>query len=325
MKLSIVVLLTCLSGALIQGCGGRDEQLELSGSVEVTRLRMSFSVAGTLESVRVDEGASVAAGDTLAVLDTIALSLEVGIRTAELAAGQAVLDGLEAGSRPQEIGRAAAGVEQAQAVMEQAQQNYDRIAVLFDADAVSRQEWESAGTALAVAEAGLVSAGQSYSLAAEGFRDTELQAALARVQASEAVLALAVDRLDDAVMTCPVDATVLSITAEPGEHVAAGVTTMTLGLLDTVEVIGWVTEPSLALIRPGQEAWVTCDGFPDTRFQGVLSRISDEAEFTPSTVETREERVSLVYRVTLEVPNPDGILKAGMPVDVSIPVEDPQR
>jgi HlyD family secretion protein len=73
----------------------------------------------------------------------------------------------------------------------------------------------------------------------------------------------------------------------------------------------------------GQEAFVTCDGLGEEALTARLATVSDEAEFTPSTVETREERVSLVYRLTFRVANPDGILKAGMPVEISIPVENP--
>lgn len=326
MKLSNPFLfLPCLLFVLPTGCGGRGDHLEIPGSVEVTRLRLSFGVGGTLETVNVEEGERVVAGETLAMLDTIPLHLEVNMRAAELAALQATLEGLENGLRPQEIGQALAGRNRADAVLELAQQDYDRVTALLEADAVSRQDWESVRTALLVAEAGFASANQSYSLASEGFRDTEVQAAGARVQASEAALALALERFGNATMISPSNATVLSINSEPGENLASGGIAMTLGLLDTVEVIAWITEPSLALIRPGQAASVVCDGYPDTPMPAVLFSVSDEAEFTPSTVETREERVSLVYRVSLEVPNPDGILKAGMPVDVSIPLEIPAR
>lgn len=305
------------------GCGGDTGDLELSGSVEVTRIRLAFGVSGTVESVWAEEGGRVAAGDTLAVLDTVQLALEADVRASELDALRAVLSGLEGGLRPQEVGQAYASRESAEAAVDLARSEYARMDALYEADAVSMREWESAHTALLLAEAALAEAEQGYSLASEGYRTSDISAAEARVQAAEAAHALALERLEDAVLVSPCDATVLTVAVEPGEMAAAGGTSMILGLMDTVDVVAWAPEPYLASLRLGQEASVTCDGLGETALTARLATISDEAEFTPSTVETREERVSLVYRLTFRVANPEGILKAGMPVDITIPVGEP--
>ena len=315
---SIAVLI-----AAAAGCGGAGGDLEMSGSVEVTRVRLAFGVTGTVESVRVEEGDRVAIGDTLAVQDTVQLALEADMRASELEALRAVQTGLEGGLRPQEVGQAYASRESAEAAVDLARSEYARIDALYEADAVSLREWEGARTALLVAEASLSAANQGYSLASEGYRESDIEAARARVQAAEAAHALALERLEDAVLVSPRDATVLTVAVEPGEMVAAGGTAAILGVMDTVEVVAWAPEPYLASLRLGREAFVTCDGMSGAPLPARLATVSDEAEFTPSTVETREERVSLVYRLTFDVPNPDGILKAGMPVDITIPREEP--
>ncbi|NLH78972.1 MAG: HlyD family efflux transporter periplasmic adaptor subunit [Acidobacteria bacterium] len=315
---SLVVLL-----ASAAGCRSGDGDLELSGSVEVTRIRLGFGVSGTVEAVRAEEGGRVAAGDTLAVLDTVQLALEAEMRASELDALRAVQEGLEGGLRPQEVGQALAARESATAAVELARSEFARIDALYEADAVSMQNWENAHTALLLAEAALSGANQGYSLASDGYRDADIEAAAARVQAAEAAHALALERLEDAVLISPCDATVLTVAVEPGEMVAAGGTAAILGLMDTVDVVAWVQEPYLASLRLGQEALVTCDGPGAGALPARLATVSDEAEFTPSTVETREERVSLVYRLTFRVANSDGILKAGMPVDITIPLEEP--
>jgi HlyD family secretion protein len=317
------LLISSLLLALLPGCGGRGGDIELPGSVEVTRIRLAFGVSGTVESVWAEEGGRVATGDTLAVLDTVQLALEVDVRASELEALRAVQAGLEGGLRPQEVGQAYASRESAEAAVDLARSGDVGMDALYEADAVSMQEWENAHTALLLAEAALAAAEQGYSLASEGYRTSDIEAAEARVQAAEAAHALALERLADAVLVSPCDATVLTVAVEPGEMAAAGGTSIILGLMDTVDVVAWAPEPYLASLRLGQEAFVTCDGLGGGALPARLATISDEAEFTPSTVETREERVSLVYRLTFRVGNPEGILKAGMPVDITIPVEEP--
>ncbi|MDM7993615.1 MAG: biotin/lipoyl-binding protein [Candidatus Fermentibacter sp.] len=308
--------------AAAASCGRGAGDLELPGSVEVTSIRLAFGVSGTVESVLAEEGGRVAAGDTLAVLDPVRLALEADMRAAELEALRAVQAGLEGGLRPQEVGQAYASRESAEAAVDLARSEYARIDALYEADAVSMREWENAHTALLLAEAALAAADQGYSLASEGYRTSDIEAAAARVEAAEAAHALALERLADAVLVSPRNASVLTVAVEPGEMAAAGGTSIILGLMDTVDVVAWAPEPDMASLRLGQEAFVSCDGLGEGALMAHLATISDEAEFTPSTVETREERVSLVYRLTFRVANPEGILKAGMPVDISIPLEE---
>jgi HlyD family secretion protein len=113
---------------------------------------------------------------------------------------------------------------------------------------------------------------------------------------------------------------VLSKNVEPGDYVAAGTPIVTVGELDDVWLRGYVEETDLGRVKVGQAAVVTTDSFPGKRYEGRVSFISQQAEFTPKTVQTRKERVKLVYRVKVDVPNPDRELLPGMPADASIKV-----
>ena len=117
----------------------------------------------------------------------------------------------------------------------------------------------------------------------------------------------------------PVSGTVVSLAVHPGEVAAAGATLMMLADLSHLTLTVYVPQTQLGQVYLGQPATITVDSFPGRVFAGSVSHIADTAEFTPRNVATKEERVNLVFAVTLEVPNPDGALKPGMPADLVLP------
>ncbi len=137
----------------------------------------------------------------------------------------------------------------------------------------------------------------------------------AQVVQAEAALELAETQLGYTRISAPVSGTVLRRDVELGETVLPGSALLTLADLSTMEVKVYIPGPMLGRIRLGQPVDLVTDSYPDRRFRGSVATIADQAEFTPKNVQTRDERVRLVYRVKVRVPNPDGILKTGMPVD----------
>jgi len=123
-------------------------------------------------------------------------------------------------------------------------------------------------------------------------------------------------------MTSPVKGIVTHKLVEAGELVTPGTAIVTISELDLVKLTIYVTEKELGKVRLGQSAEVTIDTYPDRKFPGKVIYVSPVAEFTPKNIQTKEERVKLVYAVKIEVPNPEGILKAGMPADATIKVEE---
>jgi HlyD family secretion protein len=143
----------------------------------------------------------------------------------------------------------------------------------------------------------------------------------AELRQARAALELARLRLSYATLTSPVGGLVLARSANPGELAAVGATIITLGDLDHVWFEGYLPERDLGKVRYGQQAVITIDGAPGEKFSGAVSYISPKAEFTPKTVETYRERVTMVYRVRIKLPNPQRALKVGMPAEAVISLE----
>jgi len=149
----------------------------------------------------------------------------------------------------------------------------------------------------------------------EAVLEAQQKVVRAQVVQAEAALELAETQLAYTRVSAPVSGTVIRRDVELGETVLPGSALMTLADLSSMEVKVYVPGPMLGKIRLGQRVDLVTDSYPDRRFTGSVATIADEAEFTPKNVQTRDERVRLVYRVKVRVPNPDGILKTGMPVD----------
>ena len=294
--------------------------VRISGNIEVTRVEVSSRIPGRLAERRVDEGMEVSRGQLVGRLDGSDLEREAAIRRAELAVAEAVLRELVAGSRPQEIEAAKAALASARADADRLEKDYRRNEELFRREIIARQAYEGAQAAHGVAQAKAREAEERLRLVEEGPRKETIDQARARVLQAEAGLELAKTRLSYAEIVSPLQGMVLSKNVEPGDYVAAGTPIVTVGGLDNVWLRGYVEETDLGRVKVGQAAVVTTDSFPGKRYEGRVSFISQQAEFTPKTVQTRKERVKLVYRVKVDVPNPARELLPGMPADAAITV-----
>jgi HlyD family secretion protein len=277
------------------------------------------------------------------------LESDIALRKAELRAAEAQLDQLLAGSRPQEIQQARAAVADAKAQHDQAQADWERAQELFKNDDISKQQYDQYRTRLDSTAAALRQAEERLGLVVEGPRKEDIEAARAQVaraqaaiQASEAnrlelkrreedlgarraevnraraQVAMTQTQINDTVVTAPLDGVVLVKSAELGEVLAAGTTVVTIGDIDHPWLRAYVNETDLGRIQLGQPAKLTTDSFPGKTYPGHISFISSEAEFTPKQIQTREERVKLVYRIKIDVNNQNHELKSNMPVDAEI-------
>ena len=143
----------------------------------------------------------------------------------------------------------------------------------------------------------------------------------AELRQAKAALELARLRLSYATLISPVGGLVLARSANPGELAAVGTTIITLGDLDNVWFEGYLPERDLGKVRYGQQAAITIDGGPGEKYSGTISYVASKAEFTPKTVETYRERVTMVYRVRIKLPNPKRVLKVGMPAEAVISLD----
>lgn len=292
--------------------------LQVSGNVEVTDIEVSFRIPGWVETRPVSEGEPVTAGQLIAQLESTELTQEVALREAEAQVYAAELAALEAGSRPQEIAVARASVRHAQAELERLAAEYERQRDLLGRNATSEQVFQRARAEYEVARSQVDEAQERLKLVEEGSRQEEITRARARLDQVGQSLAIAKTRLTYATLTAPISGLVLSENVEAGEYVVPGVPVVTVGDLVNTWLRAYVNEADLGRIKLGQRVCVTTDTYPDKTYAGQLTFIASAAEFTPKNVQTAEERVKLVYRVKIDVPNPALDLKPGMPADADI-------
>lgn len=292
--------------------------LSISGNIEITDVEVSFRLPGRVTERLASEGEMIGAGQLVARLDASDLGHEAEIRRAELGAAKAFLAELEAGFRPEEIGQAEAALDRARADATRAEAEYARQGDLFAKDVISSREYEAAETNHRMTLAQVEEASQRLVLLQRGPRKEQIEQAQERVKQGEQALALAETRLSYATLTAPLSGLVLADHVEAGEQVAAGTPVVTVGDLSTVWLRGYIDETDLGRVKVRQRVRVTSDTYPGKAYEGRVSFIASEAEFTPKNVQTAKERVKLVYRIKVDMPNPNMELKPGMPADAEI-------
>ena len=298
--------------------------IELSGTVEARQVDLAFQVRGRIAELAVDEGGQLETGELAARLDSRDYRAALARAEAEAEAARNHLARLEAGSRTQEIRAAEARLAEARAERTFARAEVQRVEGLIGRDLASREELDRARRNRDVAQARVAAAEESLALLREGPRKEEIAQARAELEARQAAVDAASLDLQHTRLESPVPGTVTTRLAEAGEVVAPGQPVLRVADLTRPWVRAYLPEPDLARVRPGQTADVRVDGLPGHVFEGTLSFIAPEAEFTPKTVETRALRVDLVYRVKVRVEDPEGRLKVGMPADVRVsPAKSP--
>jgi len=309
----------------LRGNGVSPDTLRLSGHIEATETDLGFKVPGKITAIHFQEGDEIKAGQTVAVLEDKDLREDAAQAEAALAAARANLAKLLAGSRPQEKKESAAAVAQAQADLADKQREFRRMQALFERRTVSAQTRDRAEAAYLVSKEAHRRTQENYSLVKEGPRKEDIDAARAEASRAAAALDLARTRLGYATIAAPVNGVVLVRPTEPGEVVAIGSPVLTMGNLDKAYFEGYIPETDLAKVRYGQKAEITTDSYPGKKYPAWVYFVSSKAEFTPKTVETHKERVTLVYRTKIRVENKDHSLKPGMPADAVIFLQDQPR
>ena len=297
-----------------------DGALSLSGNVEVTETNVGFKLPGRVMELTVDEGQQVNVGQLIARIDNAELASVVMQNKASLQEAMTRLAELRAGSRVQEIERARASVNAQAADLDKAKKDYERADILYKNGAISASQFEAAQNAYNTRAAQLKSAQETLSLVREGPRKEDIQAAEHRVQQVKAMVNASEERLKDTVLLAPISGVILRKNVELGETLSSGTPVFTIGDLENPWVKVYVKENRLGQVKLGQKADVKVDSFKDKTYDGTVTFISSEAEFTPKNVQTEEERVKLVFGVKVKVKNENGELKPGMPADVKITV-----
>jgi HlyD family secretion protein len=257
--------------------------LQLSGTVEVTEVEISPQLSAQVIALYHWEGDEVKQGEPL--LDQDKSIVESQLRAAKAASQAAEAQTLLTRAR-----------------MENAERDYNRYLQLYEAKAIAPSVYDAYKTSYTVAK-------NTYAASLEQFKTAQAQVTTLQVQ------------LQQTHITSPITGVVLDRSVEAGEVVFPGIVLMTIGDIRHPWVRVYIGEPDIGKVRIGQQASVVVDAYPTRQFPGTLRYISSEAEFTPKNVQTYEERVKLVYEAKVYLANEEGILKPGMPADVTLHLE----
>jgi HlyD family secretion protein len=281
--------------AVAVACGGGSEP-DAYGNFEANEVSVSSQTNGQLITFTPVEGAHVLAGATVGLVDTTQLSLERAQMIAQREATSARV--AEAGNQ--------IGVYQAQLAI--AQRNYERMRRLFEQSAATAQQRDQAERDYRTLVAQIAAArAQQQSVSRE-------------VASTAARVAEITDKIRKSRIINPEEGTVLATYAKAGEVVQSGQSLYKIADIDTLILRAYITEKQLSQVRLGQQVQVHVDqgGGSLLTLPGVVRWVSSKAEFTPTPIQTRDERADLVYAVKIYVPNSKGVLKIGMPGDVSL-------
>jgi HlyD family secretion protein len=281
----------------------------LSGNIEAHESVLSFkSVQSRIIELPFDEGQWVHKGQLIARVDDSDYLQNVNVARAALAQSEQQVKVAIA-----DLAAAQKTVASDEADRAQKSADFRRYQVLFEADATSAQSRDLAETAFRQSKANL-----QRDNAREVAAKKSVHAAEAAARNASATLKLNEIILGYTVLRAPFDGVILTRQSELGEVMLPSAPVVTLADLDHVWVRAYLNETDLGKVHFGQPAAITADSFPGRTFKGRISFIASQAEFTPKSVETHAQRVTLVYRVKIDIFNPTHELVPGMPVDARI-------
>ena len=312
-----------LSAALLLALGGlvscsgakNGRSILASGTIEAREVNVASRVSGQVLALKADEGSRVKKGDVLALIEHDTADIQLRQAEAGVALAGAQLDLVRKGARGEDIKQGEEALKQVDANLKVAGDDAKRMRELAAKGSVTLKQKDDAEARLIVAQAQQAQAREALLKLRQMSRPEEIRAAEARLAQAQASVDLLRKTISDCTITSPVNGVVTRRPVEAGELISPGATVLTVSELDNVHIMIYVTEKELGRVGLGREAEVTIDSAPGRMFKGRVTYISPEAEFTPKNVQTREDRVKLVFGVKVEVPNPDGLLKPGMPAD----------
>jgi len=308
--LVLCLLLGCnqLSGGLV----------ESTGTLEATQIDIRAEVGGKILKLNFDDGDRVTKGALFAEIDREKLEYQLQEAQARLRESEAQLAQLQSGFRVEEVGKAKEMFLEAQVQMEEAEREYNRVLKLYREKVAAPDMKDRAETAYKSSRKRYEAANNDYQMIKKGYREEEIARSRAAKEGAEAAIRLIQRSIKDATVIIPANGIMQVRYVELGELVTPGSILATITDLHDMWIMAYVSEKNLGQIKLGQSAEVFVDSFPQKPFPGKVTYISTEAEFTPKNIQTKEERVKLVYAVKVQIDNTKELLKVGMPADVVI-------
>lgn len=308
---------------ILFSCNSNDRNLiETSSAIEATEIEIRSLVTGKIKKILVDEGDFVKQNDTLILIDDEELQIQLKQAEANLRFAEAKNEIVVKGVREEDKSQLRELVNQAEINYENAKRDYERIKNLYLTESVSQKVFDEATQRLEITEAQLRATRENLLKAERGPLLSEIEASKAGVELARAQVEMIKKKLKDAIITSPIDGYVSIINFDEGEFVSAGVLLTKVINLDEVYAKIFVRESDLGRIHLKQKATIRVDAYPDREFEGEISFISSEAEFTPKNIQTKDERVKLVYAVKVKIKNSDQLLRSGMLCDVILKMKN---
>ncbi len=282
---------------LLCSCGTDDVTYDASGVFETTEVIVSARSTGEILTFAVEEGQEVQPGTPLGLIDTLSLSL----KKQQLLASMDATD-----SKRLDQGRQVASLRQQ---ISNLQRERNRFGELLQADAATQKQVDDIDYQIGVLQRQLAATEEQIA-STNSSLTAQSKALVAQVAQLE-------EQMQNAVIESPIHGTVLCKYAEPGEFAAPGRALCRVGNVADMKLRAYVTASLITTLKLGQRVKVYADLGESGRkeFEGTVAWISSEAEFTPKTIQTRDERSNLVYAVKIAVKN-DGSIKRGMYGDV---------
>jgi len=300
---------------LVPGCEHPDEH-RVQGYVEGEFVYVASPLAGTLQTLSVQRGAQVAAGDPLFALESTPEKAALDEAQSRLAQARAALEDAKKGKRPSEIESLEAQLGQAKAALALSEKDLSRQEELARSGATTPQDLDRARATHDQNRQRVAQLEADLKTAQLGARSDQIAAAEANVQVLQAALAAAQWSLSQKSQTAPQAGLVFDTIYRPGEWVPAGRPVVALLPPQNIKVRAFVPETRVGVLHPGDRVQVIVDGLPEP-FQGQISFISPHAEYTPPVIYSRENRSKLVFMIEAVVdPNTAAKLHPGQPVDV---------
>lgn len=319
MLVPVLLVAGGLLAFLLMRGNGNPALLVASGTVEATEAQLGFQVSGRIEAVAVQEGDRVDPGQAVGHLDRAEVEARREQAVAQAGAASALLRELENGSRVEEIRQARAATVAATQQFRDAERDLDRMRLLHEGGVVSREAYDKAMLARDVAKTAKTQADEQLRLLERGPRVETVDAQRAQLAQSEAAVRALDAALANMTLRSPFGGIVSIRHREPGETVAPGAPVVTVTNRDDRWVRIYVPEDRLGALETGLPATIVADTFPAKRYAGEVVSIATEAEFTPKSVQTTEERVKLVYAVRVRIAHdPTYDLKPGLAADVTL-------
>jgi HlyD family secretion protein len=288
--------------------------------VETDNIVISSQVSGEVLLMNVIEGAYAHVGDTLAIIDTEMLEIRLRQAAAAYKIANAKYSLLKNGARVEDLKLAESQMRVAQSNFDLLRMEKERVDNLFKSNSISKNKVDEVNTRYDIARAQLDAAIEQINKLKNFARPEELAQAEANVENSRANIDLIKKSISDSYISSPIEGYVVKKFINVGETVTPLSSLFKITDLNIAELYVYVSQVDLGRVKLGQSAKVSVDSFPDKTFEGTVVYISPEAEFTPKTIQTKEERTKLVYAVKIHIQNPTHELKAGMPADAEIMV-----